>query len=244
MQVLGIIPARFGAQRFPGKPLVEIAGVSLVQRVWERVSACQGLASFGVATEDSRILEHVQGFGGTAYVTRADHASGTDRLGEIAASTSYNYYVNIQGDEPLVDASAVDKLVNDTVAAGAPMSTLVSPLQSDSPELQNPNVVKVVTNTRSEALYFSRSLIPYPRHQQGFQYLKHIGIYMYSRQTLLDICRWSPTLIERTESLEQLRALYYGVPILTVQCDYDPIAVDVPEDVQRVEARLAALGLP
>jgi 3-deoxy-manno-octulosonate cytidylyltransferase (CMP-KDO synthetase) len=242
VKVLGVIPARYGAQRFPGKPLAPIAGKSLVERVWRQVSTCTLLDAFIVATEDQRIVSHVESFGGQAVMTSPDHASGTDRLGEVARGMSYDYYVNIQGDEPLVDPQAVDALIAATTAGDSAMSTLVTTLSHDCDDLDNPNVVKVVTNHLGEAMYFSRSVIPHPRNEVGAQYLKHIGIYVYSRETLAQICAWSPTLIERTESLEQLRALYNGVRILTVNCEYDPIAVDVPEDIDRVEARLAALG--
>lgn len=235
MQVLGVIPARFGATRFPGKPLADIGGKSLVQHVWERASQCTTLARVVVATEDDRVADHVRGFGGEPVLTSPDHASGTDRLGEVASREQFDYYVNIQGDEPLLASEAVDALVSATLAVKAPMSTLVTPLSED---FDNPNIVKVVRDRDSFALYFSRSRIPYPRNDGG-DYLKHIGIYMYSRQTLLDLCRLPMAMSERSESLEQLRALHNGIRILTVDCDYDSIAVDVPEDVAKVLERMA-----
>jgi 3-deoxy-manno-octulosonate cytidylyltransferase (CMP-KDO synthetase) len=238
MQVLGVIPARFGATRFPGKPLADIGGKSLVQHVWERASLCTTLGQIVVATEDERVADHVRGFGGEPVLTSPDHASGTDRLGEVAFGEQFDYYVNIQGDEPLLATEAVDALVTATLEARAPMSTLVTPLLDD---FDNPNVVKVVRDRDSFALYFSRSRIPYPRNDCG-DYIKHIGIYMYSRQTLLDLCRLPMAMTERTESLEQLRALHNGIRILTVDCNYDSIAVDVPEDVAKVLERMAVGG--
>ncbi len=235
MQVLGVIPARFGATRFPGKPLADIGGKSLVRHVWERAAKCATLARLVVATEDERVAEHVRGFGGEPVLTSPDHASGTDRLGEVAGREQFDYYVNIQGDEPLLATEAVDALVSATMEARAAMSTLVTPLHDD---FDNPNVVKVVRDFSNCALYFSRSCIPYPRNDGG-TYLKHIGIYMYSRQTLLDLCKLQIAMAERSESLEQLRALHNGIRILTVDCDYDSIAVDVPEDVDKVLQRMA-----
>jgi 3-deoxy-manno-octulosonate cytidylyltransferase (CMP-KDO synthetase) len=240
MQVLGIIPARFGATRFPGKPLADIGGKSLVQHVWERASRCSQLYSLVVATEDQRIVDHVEGFGGRAVMTRDDHLSGTDRLGEVAGQHSFDYYVNIQGDEPLLSSEAVDALVERTVAAAAPMSTLVTALDADSPGVDDPNVVKVVRDSLMWALYFSRSRIPYARNAGFAEYIKHIGIYMYSRETLLGICGMAATSAEQSEGLEQLRALQNGIRILTVDCDYDSIAVDVPGDVEKVLSRMAA----
>ena len=237
MQVLGVIPARFGATRFPGKPLADIGGKSLVQHVWERAAQCGTLAKVVVATEDERVAEHVRAFGGEPVLTSPDHASGTDRLGEVAQRERFDYYVNIQGDEPLLYSPAVDALVSSTLPAQAPMSTLVTPLTED---FDNPNVVKVVRDKDNYALYFSRSQIPYPRNEGG-TYLKHIGIYMYSRETLLNLCELPTAMAERSESLEQLRALHNGIRILTVDCDYDSIAVDVPEDVDKVLARMAVV---
>lgn len=243
MRVLGVIPARFGSTRFPGKPLAEIAGKSLVRRVWERAIEARRLDGLVVATEDRRIVDHVAAFGGYAVLTSPDHQSGTDRLGEVAGAQDYDYYVNIQGDEPLVSPAAIDALVGATLPRSAPMSTLVTPMPQGSPDIGNPNAVKVVRDQDGFALYFSRSPIPYPRNAPHAEYLKHIGIYMYSRQTLRTLCGLPPAKVELAESLEQLRALYGGIRILTVDTDYDPVAVDVPEDIERVVDRLRLLGL-
>lgn len=240
MTVLGVIPARFGATRFPGKPLADIAGKTLVQRVWERASQARLLDALVVATDDDRIADHVHSIGGTAVLTRTDHPSGTDRVGEVAGQQQHSYYLNIQGDEPLVEPAAIDALVAATLDRRAAMSTLVTPLNAAHAEqVDNPNVVKAVVDGEGFALYFSRSAIPYPRQPGMASYLKHIGIYMYSRETLLAICHAAPVMLERSESLEQLRALHMGIRILCVETDYDPVAVDVPDDVARVMDRLA-----
>jgi 3-deoxy-D-manno-octulosonate cytidylyltransferase len=243
MSVLGVIPARYGATRFPGKPLADIAGRTMVQRVWERASQARLLDALVVATDDERIAEHVRGLGGVPVMTRVDHASGTDRLGEVAGLHEHSYYLNIQGDEPLVDPRAIDALVEGTLAQRAVMSTLVTPLAAALKEqVENPNVVKAVLDAAGYALYFSRSPIPYPRQAAVATYFKHIGIYMYSRETLLGICHAAPVMLEQAESLEQLRALHMGIRILAVQTDYDPVAVDVPDDIARVIARLEGQG--
>jgi len=238
MSVLGVIPARYGATRFPGKPLADIAGKSLVRRVYEQARQASSLDALLVATDDARILEHVLAFGGQAVMTRVDHPSGTDRLGEVAQLEAHSYYVNIQGDEPLIDPHAIDALVGSTLERSAAMSTLATTLAADSSTLDNPACVKVVIDLDGYALYFSRSVIPYPRRMEHAAYLKHVGVYMYSRETLLRLCHLGPTALELVEGLEQLRALQHGIRVLTVLTDYDPIAVDTPEDIARVVARL------
>ena len=245
MSVLGVIPARYASTRFPGKPLALIAGRSMIQRVWEQAQACSKLDGLVVATDDHRILEHVRSFGGEAVMTRADHPSGTDRLGEVANSQRHAYYVNIQGDEPLLSPQAIDQLVKLSLAVSAPMSTLITalPLPEDPASYYEPNVVKVVRDLEGNALYFSRSLLPYPRNPKFAQVYKHIGIYMYSRETLSTLCTLEPSPLEQAEGLEQLHALENGIRILAVDCDYDPVSIDVPEDVQAAEERIRRLGL-
>jgi 3-deoxy-D-manno-octulosonate cytidylyltransferase len=241
MSVLGVIPARYGATRFPGKPLADIAGKTLVQRVWERASQAKLLDALVVATDDERIAEHVRSIGGIPAMTSPEHPSGTDRLGEVAAGLRHDYYVNVQGDEPLVEPSAIDALVEATLARQTAMSTLITPITAAmADQVDNPNVVKAIVDGQGYALYFSRSPIPYPRKPEHASYFKHIGIYMYSRETLLALCQAAPVMLEQAESLEQLRAMHNGVRILAVPTTYDPIAVDVPEDVDRVIARLHA----
>ena len=243
MTVLGVIPARYASTRFPGKPLAPIAGKPMVQHVYERVCSCAGLSGVVVATDDERIRDCVTGFGGRVVMTRADHQSGTDRLGEVAGQERHAYYVNIQGDEPLIKAEAIDRLIAETQAQVAVMSTLACPLDpvADAATIQDPNVVKVARAQDGYALYFSRAPIPYPRNSEHARYHKHIGIYMYMRQTLLELCKLPPSPLELAESLEQLRAMEHGVPILAVETDYSPVGVDVPADIELAEARLREL---
>jgi 3-deoxy-manno-octulosonate cytidylyltransferase (CMP-KDO synthetase) len=241
MKVLGVIPARYAATRFPGKPLADIGGKTMVQRVWESAAQAKRLDKLVVATDDQRIIDHIGKLGGEAVMTSTDHASGTDRLGEVAeALPDYGYILNIQGDEPLLEAEAIDALVEATLERKALMSTLITQFGPTVTfeQVRDTNSVKVVMDEGGYALYFSRSAIPYPRNAEFVEWFKHIGIYMYSRETLLQLCRLPRTLMEQAESLEQLRALYNGIRILTVQTTYDPVAVDVPDDVALVLDRL------
>lgn len=236
-----MIPARYASTRFPGKPLADIAGKSMVQRVWEQVSRCSTLSAAVVATEDERIIEHVRSFGGSAVLTSPDHASGTDRIGEVAQTyPSMDYLLNIQGDEPLLEPQAIDDLVRETLERRCAMSTLVHPLGNDPkhPDIKDPNCVKVARALDGNALYFSRSPIPYPRDPSAASYFKHIGIYMYDRATLSKLCSLPRSPLEASESLEQLRAMENGISIFTVETGYNPVSVDVPEDVARAVARL------
>jgi len=241
-EVVGVIPARYGSTRFPGKPLADIAGKSLIQRVWEQAVQCKLLDSVLVATDDERILNHVIGFGGAARLTGGNHASGTDRLGEIANLVPAGYYVNIQGDEPLLMPQAIDGLVGGTVAEKATMSTLVSVIRPSSGQLDNPSVVKVVCDLNGYAMYFSRSPIPFNRAGGEIEYYKHIGIYMYTGETLARLCQTPRSKLEQAESLEQLRALETGIKIRCFVTDYDPVGVDTPEDAELAATRLMEMG--
>lgn len=241
MRILGVIPARYASTRFPGKPLALIAGRPMIQHVCERAAASELLSRVLVATDDRRIQDCVTGFGGEALLTSPEHPSGTDRLGEVASQLAdYDYYVNIQGDEPLLEAGAIDELLRQTLAAGAPLSTLVRRLDAvrERAVIDDPNVVKVARSADGRAVYFSRAALPYPRRPDCAQYYKHIGIYAYTRATLLRLCALEPEPLELAEGLEQLRALAAGIPILAVETEYDPLGVDVPADLAAVEARL------
>lgn len=243
MSVLGVIPARYASTRFPGKALALIAGLPMIQHVWQRASQSRLLSRVIVATDDQRIADCVSGFGGEALLTSPDHPSGTDRLGEVAEKLDSDYYVNTQGDEPLISPQAIDALVEQVLEHRAAMGTLVRRLEPPRDEalLADPNVVKAAVGDDGYALYFSRAAVPYPRRAEQARHYKHIGIYMYSRAALMQLCQLKPTSLERAESLEQLRALEHGIRILAVETDYDPIGVDVPADVAAIEARLAGL---
>jgi len=241
--VVGIIPARYGSTRLPGKPLHEICGKSMIQRVYE---ACQGAASLDdliVATDDERILEAVTAFGGKAVMTRADHASGTDRLAEVAVGLDTEIVVNIQGDQPFFDANMIDEAVAPLREdPGLEVSTLKYPIAHE-PDLHDTAVVKVVTNRAGDALYFSRSLIPYPRQQVAHEVFEHVGLYAYRKSSLLRLAKLPMGLLESVESLEQLRWMEEGVRIrvVTSQCPdraFSGFSVDTPEDLARAESML------
>lgn len=245
MKILGLIPARFASTRFPGKPLHLIAGQPLIQRVIERCRQARSLSEVVVATDDQRIAE-VAGKFAPVELTRGDHPSGTDRIAEVTARRSCDAVVNIQGDEPLLDPAVIDAVTE--WLSISPMSTAATPIR-DPAELDNPNVVKVVCSAAGQALYFSRRTIPFLRDQasapaaarlSAFPFLKHLGIYGYRRETLLQLVQYPVSSLEAAERLEQLRALENGIPIAVARVVQDSIGVDVPADVARVEALLAS----
>jgi 3-deoxy-manno-octulosonate cytidylyltransferase (CMP-KDO synthetase) len=244
MKVIGIIPARYGSTRFPGKPLALIAGKPLIRHVVERCQRAKSLAEVIVATDDTRIWEVAQGFC-RAEMTAPDHPSGSDRIAEVAARCACDAVVNIQGDEPLIDPAVIDAVAG--ALEQAEMSTAATPITAPS-EYDNPNAVKVVVNAAGWALYFSRRTIPYLRdaasssvseQMAAFPFLKHLGIYGYRRDALLRLVKFPVSPLERAEKLEQLRALENGIRIAVVKVEYDSVGVDVPADVKRVERLLA-----
>jgi 3-deoxy-manno-octulosonate cytidylyltransferase (CMP-KDO synthetase) len=241
VKILGIIPARYGSARFPGKPLALIAGKPLLQHVIQRCQRAQSLAEIIVATDDTRIWEVAQNFC-RAEMTAMDHRSGTDRIAEVARNCPCDAVLNIQGDEPLMDPTVIDAVAGALQREG--MSTAATPL-TDLAEYENPNVVKVVVNAAGRALYFSRRAIPCVRDAAcaaetlaAFPFLKHLGIYGYRRQTLLRLVQWPVSPLEAAEKLEQLRALENGLQIAVVKVNYQSVGVDVPADVKRVEKLL------
>jgi 3-deoxy-manno-octulosonate cytidylyltransferase (CMP-KDO synthetase) len=250
--IVAIIPARFASTRLPGKPLVEIHGKTLVQRVWERASAARRPQRVVVATDDERIASVVRGFGGEVVMTSPDHATGTDRLAEAARAIGAAIVVNVQGDEPMLDPAGVDAAVDALREdAEADISTLSLPLVSAA-EMLAPSVVKVVTDARGCALYFSRAPIPHVRHGASADPLasaeeavarglarKHVGLYAYRRPALLRFASLPPSSLEEAEGLEQLRALHHGLRIRVVPVEGGSgVAVDTPEDLERVRALL------
>jgi 3-deoxy-manno-octulosonate cytidylyltransferase (CMP-KDO synthetase) len=250
-QILGIIPARWGATRFPGKPLVLIAGKPLVQRVWEQARKARRLDAVLIATEDDRIADAARGFGAEIVITSPDHPSGTDRIAEAAGlysaeRGSISHVINIQGDEPTIDPALIDRLADTLLSDPAlEMVTAANPLHEIT-ELQNPNCVKVVLAKSGNALYFSRGPIPCPAASVAgavpavtFPYLRHQGIYGYTSRFLAEFVRWQPSPLEQAERLEQLRALENGARIRVVVTPHESLGVDAPEDVARVEAALA-----
>jgi len=244
MEIIGVIPARFASTRFPGKPLQLIAGKPLVQHVVERCRSARSLSDVVVATDDVRIAEVASKFC-RVEMTRADHPSGTDRIAEVAGRIVADGYVNIQGDEPLMDPAVIDAVASLLSKYG--ISTAATPIH-DLAEFDDPNVVKAVVAMDGRALYFSRRTVPYLRDLAGrpaseqlaaFPFLKHLGIYGFRRETLLRLVTFPVSPLEAAEKLEQLRALENGVPIAVARVAHDSVGVDVPADVARVEALLA-----
>ncbi len=235
MKSICVIPARYSSTRLPGKPLKDICGRPMICRVYERASKAKSVAEVIVATDDERIFLAVEKNGGRAMMTRADHKTGTDRLAEVAEKFSdAEVIVNVQGDEPLIEPALIDELVAEFVAdKNLQMATVATEL-TDAEEMKNPNNVKVVLDKKNYALYFSRSLIPYPRNAGKSKIFKHIGIYAYRRNFLLDYAKMEPTPLEQSESLEQLRALENGFKIRVIKSSCKFIGVDTEEDLKLV----------
>ena len=244
MEAIGIIPARYKSTRFEGKPLADILGKPMIQRVFEAAMKARRLDAVVVATDDVRIFDAVKGFGGSAVMTGSDHLSGTDRVAEAAAGYDAAIIVNIQGDEPLLDPAMIDECVGAvTSTPDVELSTAMKRI--DEAAFEDPGVVKVVCDTRGRALYFSRSLIPYPRSRTDeFAVFEHIGLYAYTRDCLMKLSRLMPTPLEKIEGLEQLRALENGIPIQVVEtrCTGPLVSVDTEEDLERVRQIFAAGG--
>lgn len=238
MKILGIIPARFASTRFPGKPLIDIGGKSMIRRVYEQALKSKCLNRVIVATDDQKIYDHVLDFGGVAMLTSSDHQSGTDRCAEVALSyQDFEVIINIQGDEPFIDPIQIDLLGKCFEQTGTGIATLIKKIDH-YPDLLNPNTPKVVVNNHQEAIYFSRSPIPFLR---GFEqetwlkhqtYYKHIGIYGYRTETLKQITILPVSLLEKAESLEQLRWVENGFSIKTAITDIEGISIDTPQDLK------------
>jgi 3-deoxy-manno-octulosonate cytidylyltransferase (CMP-KDO synthetase) len=231
---VAIIPARYHSTRLPGKALADIAGRPMIEHVYRRTRAARSIASVIVATDDERIASAVRGFGGTVRMTSPAHPSGTDRLAEVAASLECELVVNVQGDEPLIEPEMIDQAVAPFAADPAlEMSTLRRRIEDPS-ELQNPNVTKVVVDRGGYALYFSRAPIPYARAAaSAAPAWRHVGLYVYRRECLLRLAQLPPTALERSEALEQLRALEHGIRIKVMETQHDSIGVDTPDDLER-----------
>jgi 3-deoxy-manno-octulosonate cytidylyltransferase (CMP-KDO synthetase) len=245
MKFIGIIPARYASTRFPGKPLAMLGGRTVIQRVYEQATAI--LDEAYVATDDERIFQAVEQFGGRAIMTRADHKSGTDRIEEAAEKigTQADVIINIQGDEPFIQKSQIETLMHLFDEPSTQIGTLGKRFESIEAAM-NPNSPKIVTDKRGFALYFSRSIIPYVRGKeqsewlQHFPYLKHLGLYAYRREVLQEVTQLPQSLLEIAESLEQLRWLENGYRIRVGLTDVETVGIDTPEDLQRAEVFLAS----
>lgn len=246
MKILGIIPARFASSRFPGKPLADIGGKSMIQRVYEQALKAKSLSKVVVATDDSRIFDHVIGFGGEAYMTAENHPSGTDRcfeaLQKAGGSSKFDYIINIQGDEPFIDPETIEQMAK-LLDFKTEIATAVKKI-SDYETLFDPNVVKAVLTMRKQCLYFSRQTVPYVRGHEPETWLehadfyKHIGLYAYRNDVLEQISHLPPSPLENTEKLEQLRWLGYGYKIYATITNYESIGVDTPEDLEKLNKSL------
>ncbi len=252
MSVSVVIPARYASTRFPGKPLADLCGKPMIQWVYERSSSCELVDRVIVATDDDRIAEAVRTFGGEVAMTRADHATGTDRLAEVAEHLVDDLIVNVQGDEPLIDPAMIEAAIAPMLADKAiPMGTLKTPLTCLE-EYNNPNVVKVVTDLNGFALYFSRAAIPFPRDFAGqldhrwseLATAKHVGLYVYRRDFLLQYPKLPATPLESQECLEQLRALEHGYRIKVAVTDLVGQGVDTPEDLEKVKGLIVSGKTP
>ncbi len=243
MKFIAIIPARYASTRFPGKPLAILGGKSVIQRVYEQ--ATRVLPEAYVATDDERIFEHVESFGGKAIMTRTDHKSGTDRIQEAATAiaTDADVIINIQGDEPFVRQSQIETLCALFDDAQTQIGTLGKPFASME-AVENPNSPKIVVDNRGFALYFSRSVIPFVRGigreewLSHYPFLKHLGIYAYRREVLARITTLPQSSLEKAESLEQLRWLQNGYRIRVGLTDVETVGIDTPDDLVRAEAFL------
>lgn len=244
MSVLGVIPARYASTRFPGKPLVEIAGKSMLQRVYEQVSKATKIDKVVVATDDKRIFDHVKFFGGEVLMTLASHQSGTDRCAEVAnLYEAFQYVVNIQGDEPFIDPSQINQLAERLLKkADTEIATLAKRIDKVA-DLFDPNVVKVVFDKHQKALYFSRSTIPFLRQAPEDNWLKvgkfykHIGLYGFKREVLLNISNLEQSHYEKLEALEQLRWLEEGYNIAIEITEIETLGIDSPEDLKKIDLR-------
>lgn len=234
-KILGVIPARFGSSRFPGKVLASISGKSMLQHVYERTTQARYVTSTIIATDDERVFEVAKSFGAQVRMTRADHRSGTDRVAEVASAENAEIVVNIQGDEPLIAPGAIDAAILPLVhESGVVMATLKKKIE-DPREIEDPNVVKVVTDAAGDAIYFSRCPIPCDRDRAGgAPYFKHIGLYVYERNFLLGYSSLPVGPLETAERLEQLRALERGYRIRVTETEYESWGVDTREDLERV----------
>lgn len=249
MKIIGIIPARYRSTRFPGKPLAMIGDTSMIMRVYRQAGKVKQLHEVVVATDDKRIYNHVLLHNGKAVMTSPKHQSGTERCSEAIEklSESFDIVINIQGDEPFIAPLQIRSVINAFKDTSTGIATLATPI-ANADEIFNPNTVKVVCNKQRDALFFSRNPIPYFRNPRGagapelwreaFPYLKHIGIYGYRTAILKQLTALRPVALEKTESLEQLRWMYYGFNLRVVQTTVQSIGIDTPEDLEQALKKL------
>ncbi|MEI6508942.1 MAG: 3-deoxy-manno-octulosonate cytidylyltransferase [Bacteroidota bacterium] len=239
-KILGIIPARYGSTRFPGKPLIDIGGKSMIQRVYEQALKSKSLSKIIVATDDERIATHVKNFGGDVSMTSPDHQSGTDRCAEVLQNEKQHFdaVINIQGDEPFIDPQQIDLLAACFDNEQVKIATLKMKLDREE-DIRNPNIVKVVSDFNNNAIYFSRAALPYRRNPSAeINYYKHIGIYGYRTATLFEITKLPIGNLEKAESLEQLRWVENSIHIFVRETNLETLSIDTPDDLKHVEKYL------
>jgi len=246
-RVIAVIPARYASTRLPAKPLADILGKPMIQWVYERVREARGIDAVLVATDDERIVRVVKAFGGEVCMTSPDIQSGTDRIAAVAREVPGDIYVNIQGDEPLIDPRAIEVGVKLVTSGRFTMSTVMVPFASIE-ELDEPSVVKVIADSEGRSIYFSRHPIPYsrgarPDSTKDLVCRKHVGLYVYTRETLLKFSELPASALEKAEVLEQLRALQAGIAIGIAEVNFESISVDTPEDLEKVKKILAQTAL-
>jgi 3-deoxy-manno-octulosonate cytidylyltransferase (CMP-KDO synthetase) len=237
LNILGIIPARFASTRFPGKPLIDIGGKTMIRRVYEQAKKAKFLSDLIVATDDQRIYDEVLSFGGKAVMTGTQHQNGTERCAEVVSLTSVkpDVVINIQGDEPFIYPEQIDQLASIFEDDTAQIGTLIK-VCKDVSMLEKPSIIKATVSNNFKALYFSRSVIPYLRNTDvPVTFYKHIGIYGYRNAVLNELVKLAPSTLEMAESLEQLRWLENGYTIKTALTTYESVSIDVPDDLERVK---------
>lgn len=235
MKIIGIIPARYGSSRFPGKPLADIRGKTMIQRVYDQAKKAEKLDDIIIATDDKRIYDEVLSFGGNVEITSTDHINGTERCAEVAEVREADYFINIQGDEPYIHPEQIDQLAS-ILDGQTELGTLVKKIK-DSSSLENPNIMKVLLDQKSQAIYFSRQCIPYVRNYpkeewiHHYTFFKHIGIYAYRKDILKEIVKLPAGKLEMAESLEQLRWIENGYKIKVAKTTHESMSIDTPEDL-------------
>ncbi len=237
MRVTGIIPSRYASTRFPGKPLADIGGKTMIRRVYEQASQSKLLSEVIVATDDERIFKEVESFGGKVVMTSTEHKNGTERCAEVAAKIDADVIINIQGDEPFIEPVQIDLLADCFNEVDTQIATLIRKIDWDD-ELRNPSRIKVVLNKKNEAMYFSRSIIPNPISKQHFDELEfylHIGIYGFRKEVLMELVKLPPTPLEGTESLEQLRWLENSYRIKCKETSHISVSIDTPQDLENLQ---------
>lgn len=241
MKAIGVIPARYGSTRFPGKPLAEINGMPMIQHVYNQVKKSNELFDVVVATDHEMIKDVVQGFGGNVVMTSVHHETGSDRIEEVTSLVDGDFFVNIQGDEPLIQAELIDAIVREAKHSKNELVITAKTLIKDLEDIDNPNIVKVITTPEGKAIYFSRSKVPYNRSGIMHSYYKHLGIYGYPKSILKKFVNLQPSQLEKVEMLEQLRLLENKIDVQVIETTYDAVGVDTPEDIAKVEKVLGGL---